>query len=382
MFSRFFIHRPVFAFVVSIVIALFGTVAVPSLPIEETPDITPPTVSVSGMWPGASAPAIADNVAVPIEQQVNGVDDMLYLSSVSADDGSVGVTVTFEVGVAVDMATVLVQNRVAAAEPLLPEELIRQGLTTRKQSTNMVQVVSLWSPDGRYDDIYLSNYVNLNVRDVLSRVPGVAAVQVMGARDYGMRVWLDPGRLKARGLTTNDIVRVIRDQNVQVAAGRIGAPPTPSGQDFQYTVNASGRLSEVSEFENLIVRVDDGAILRLRDVARVELGAQDYAMSMRLNGRPSVALAIYQLPGANALEMAANVAAAMEELAQRFRMESTTASPTIRPTPSGRRSPKSSSRCSWRCCSSWPRSTCSCRMRGPRRCRRSPFRCPCSAPSP
>ncbi len=318
MLSHFFIHRPVFALVISIVIALLGAVAVPSLPIEETPDITPPTVSVTGIWPGASAPVIADNVAVPIEQQVNGVDDMLYLSSTSSDDGSMGVTVTFEVGVDVDMATVLVQNRVAAAEPLLPEDVKRQGLTIRKQSTNMVQVVNLLSPDGRYDDIYISNYINLNVKDVLSRVPGVANVQVMGARDYGMRVWLDPARLKARGLTTNDVVRAIRDQNIQVAAGQIGAPPTPSGQSFQYTVNATGRLSEVSEFENLILRVDDGALLRLRDVARVELGAQNYAMFMRLNGQPSVALGIYQLPGANALDVAAGVAAAMEELAQRF----------------------------------------------------------------
>ena len=318
MFSHFFIHRPVLALVISIVISLLGAVAVPSLPIEETPDITPPTVSVSGVWPGASAPVIADNVAVPIEQQVNGVDDMLYLSSTSSDDGSLGVTVTFEVGVDVDMATVLVQNRVAAAEPLLPEEVKRQGLTTRKQSTNMVQLVNLLAPDGRYDDIYISNYINLNVKDVLSRVPGVADVRVMGARDYGMRVWLDPARLQARGLTTNDVVRAIRDQNVQVAAGQIGAPPTPSGQSFQYTVNASGRLSEVPEFENLILRVDDGAILRLRDVARVELGAQNYAMFMRLNGQPSVALGIYQLPGANALDVAAGITAAMEDLAPRF----------------------------------------------------------------
>ena len=318
MLSSFFIQRPVFALVISIVVSLLGAVAVPNLPIEETPDITPPTVSVSAAYPGASAPAIADNVAVPIEQQVNGVDDMIYLSSTSSDDGSMGVTVTFGVGVDVDMATVLVQNRVAAAYPLLPEEVTRQGVTTRKQSTNMVQVVNLVSSDGRYDDVYISNYINLNVKDVLSRVPGVANVQVMGARDYGMRVWLDPARLKALELTTNDVVSAIRTQNVQVAAGQIGAPPTPSGQEFQYTVNATGRLSEVAEFENLILRVRDGAILRLRDIARVELGAQSYAMFMRLNGQPSVALGIYQLPGANALEVAAGVRAAMAELAERF----------------------------------------------------------------
>ena len=318
MLPRFFIHRPVFALVLSIVVALLGAVAIPVLPVEETPDITPPTVSVRAAWPGASAPVIAENVAVPIEQRVNGVDDMLYLSSTSADDGSMAVTVTFDVGVDVDMATVLVQNRVAAADPLLPEEAKRQGITTTKQSTNMVQVVNLVSPGGRYDDIYISNYINLNVTDVLSRVPGVANVQVFGARDYGMRVWLDPARLKARGLTTTDVVAAIRSQNVQVAAGQIGAPPTPSGQSFQYTVNAAGRLSEVAEFENLILRVDDGAVLRLRDVARVELGAQNYATSMRLNGQPSVALAIYQLPGANALAVADGVEAAMATLAERF----------------------------------------------------------------
>ena len=318
MLPRFFIHRPVFALVLSIVVALLGAVAIPVLPVEETPDITPPTVSVRAAWPGASAPVIAENVAVPIEQRVNGVDDMLYLSSTSADDGSMAVTVTFDVGVDVDMATVLVQNRVAAADPLLPEEAKRQGITTTKQSTNMVQVVNLVSPGGRYDDIYISNYINLNVTDVLSRVPGVANVQVFGARDYGMRVWLDPARLKARGLTTTDVVAAIRSQNVQVAAGQIGAPPTPSGQSFQYTVNAAGRLSEVAEFENLILRVDDGAVLRLRDVARVELGAQNYATSMRLNGQPSVALAIYQLPGANALAVADGVEEAMATLAERF----------------------------------------------------------------
>ncbi len=318
MLPRFFIHRPVFALVLSIVVTLLGAVAIPVLPVEETPDVTPPTVSVRAVWPGASAPVVAENVAVPIEQRINGVDDMLYLSSTSADDGSMAVTVTFEVGVDVDMATVLVQNRVAAADPLLPEEAKRQGITTTKQSTNMVQMVSLVSPGGRYDDIYISNYINLNVTDVLSRVPGVASVQVFGARDYGMRVWLDPARLKARGLTTTDVVAAIRSQNVQVAAGQIGAPPTPSGQSFQYTVNAAGRLSEVAEFENLILRVDDGAILRLRDVARVELGAQNYATSMRLNGQPSVALAIYQLPGANALAVADGVEAAMATLAESF----------------------------------------------------------------
>lgn len=320
MFSRFFIYRPVFAGVISIVIVLAGLITVGFLPVEKTPDITPPTVKVSATYPGASATVIADTVATPIEQQVNGVEDMIYMSSNSSDDGKMSLTVTFEVGTDIDMATVLVQNRVAIAEPQLPEEVRQQGITVKKQSTNITLLVNLVSPTGEYDELYLSNYINLNIKDVLSRVPGVGDIVVFGAKDYGMRIWLDPNRMAARNLTTNDIVAALRDQNVQVAAGQIGAPPTPTGQNFQYTVNTLGRLTDVEEFEDIVIKTsDDGRVLRLKDVARIELGAQAYNMFVDLNGAPSIALGVYQLPGANALAVAEGVKAEMERLSKDFK---------------------------------------------------------------
>jgi HAE1 family hydrophobic/amphiphilic exporter-1 len=319
VFSKFFIYRPIFASVVSIVIVLAGSITIPFLPVEQTPNITPPTVEVKAKYPGASATVIADTVAAPIEKEVNGVENMIYMSSKSSDDGTMTLTVTFEVGTDIDMATVLTQNRVAIAEPFLPEEVRREGITTKKKSTNIVLMVNLLSPDGQYDEIYQSNYVNTQIKDVLSRVPGVGEVMVFGAKDFGMRVWLDPEKLKARSLTTNDVVSAIREQNVQVAAGQIGAPPSPAGQEFQYTVNAMGRLTDVEQFENIILKVDDeGGILRVRDVARVELGAQSYNWFVELNGAPSIAMGIYQLPGANALDVADGVRAAMDRLAERF----------------------------------------------------------------
>jgi HAE1 family hydrophobic/amphiphilic exporter-1 len=319
MFSKFFIYRPIFALVISIVISMMGLLAIPLLPVENTPDITPPTVSVATSYPGASAAVVAETVAVPIEQKVNGVEDMIYMSSKSANDGSMNLTVTFEVGTDIDMATVLVQNRVSQAEPLLPEETKRQGITTMKQSTAMVLIVNLLSPDNRYDEIYISNYINLNIKDQLARVAGVAKVDVFGAKDYGMRIWLDPARLKAVDLTTNDVFAAIREQNVQVAAGQIGAPPAEAGVQFQYTVNTLGRLSDVEQFENLIVKVGEGGrLVRVRDVARVELGAQSYNWYMELNGSPSIGLGVYQLPGSNALQVADGVRAAMDEVATRF----------------------------------------------------------------
>ena len=319
MLSRFFIQRPIFAGVISIVILLIGLIAIPVLPVEQTPDITPPTVVVRAQYPGASAEVVAETVAAPIEQEVNGVEDMLYMSSTCSSDGTMELTITFEVGTDVDMAAVLVQNRVAVAEPKLPEEVKRQGITTKKQSTSIVLIVNLYSPNGTYDDIYMSNYIGTRIKDVLARVPGVGEVTVFGAKDFGMRIWLDPNRLKARGLTTSDVLSAIREQNVQVAAGQIGAPPSPPGQVFQYTINALGRLATVDEFENLIVKVGrDGRLVRVRDVARVELGAQDYKWTVRLNGAPAVAMGIYQLPGANALSVAQGVRAAMEKLAADF----------------------------------------------------------------
>ncbi len=319
MFSRFFIHRPIFASVISILILLIGVIAIPSMPIEQTPDITPPTVKVRGTYPGASANVIQGTVALPIEAEVNGVDDMIYMSSKSNADGTYELTITFAVGTDIDMATVLVQNRVSIAEPKLPEEVKRQGITTQKQSTSMVMFVNLTSDNAKYDELFQSNYINTQIADELRRIPGVGNVTVMGAKDFGMRIWLNPDRLKARGLTTDDVIAAIREQNVQVAAGQIGAPPNPPGTDFQYTINTKGRLAEVQEFSDLIVKVGaDGSLLRLRDVARVELGAENYMMSVALNGSPSVGLAVYQLPGANALDIGAGINAKMESLSQDF----------------------------------------------------------------
>lgn len=319
MFSGFFINRPIFASVISIVIVLVGLITVPLLPVEKMPDITPPTVTVSAVYPGASAEIVAETVATPIEQAINGVDNMLYMSSSCSDDGRMQITVTFEVGVDVDMATVLVQNRVATAEPRLPEEVRRQGVTTQKQTPNITLVVSLVSPNERYDQIYMSNYINLRMKDVISRVPGVGSITVFGARDFAMRLWLDPDKLKARSLTTNDVLDAIREQNIQVAAGQIGSMPSPAGQQFQYTINTLGRLSTVEEFNDIILRVgQDGQILRLRDIARVELGAEYYGTNVKLKGKPSVAMGIFQTPGTNALEVYKGVRKALDELSKSF----------------------------------------------------------------
>ena len=318
-FSRFFIYRPVFALVISIVIVLIGLISIPILPVESTPDITPPTVEVTTKYPGASASVLAETVAQPIEQEVNGVEDMLYMSSKSAASGDYTLTVYFEVGTDVDMATVLTQNRVAVAEPFLPEEVKRQGVKVQKKSTKMVLAATLSSPDGRYDDMFLSNYATTQIKDVLARVNGVGLVNVMGAKDFGMRVWLDPNRLKARGLTTNDVISALREQNVQVAAGQIGEPPTADQQSFQYTVTTLGRLTDPEEFQRIIVkRGDRGQIVRLNDVSRVELGSQTYAWYAELNSTPAAMLAVYQIPGSNALSVAAGIRESMEDLAQNF----------------------------------------------------------------
>ena len=319
MFSKFFINRPIFAAVISIAIVIAGSITIPLLPIEQTPDITPPTVQVSTTYPGASAEVVADTVATPLEEQINGVDNMIYMYSTSSDDGSMNLTVAFEVGTDVDMSTVLVQNRVNMAEPTLPEEVKRQGITTQKQSTNIVLVVNLISPGEEYDEIYLSNYINIFIKDVLLRVHGVGDVNVFGAKDYGMRIWLNPDLVRSRGLTTEDVVNAIREQNVQVAAGQIGAPPSPKDQQFQYTVNTLGRLTTVEEFENIILKVGkDGRLVRVKDVARVELGAQSYTSYCQLDGAPSIAMGVYQLPGANAIAVAQGVKEAMDELAKSF----------------------------------------------------------------
>ncbi len=317
--SRFFIERPIFATVISLVIVLIGGITIRLLPVEQTPDITPPTVVVSTNYPGASPEVVAQTVGVPIEEQVNGVENMLYMSSQCTDDGGYQLTITFEVGTDVDMANVLVQNRVNIAMPTLPDEVKRQGVKTDKRSTNMVLMVNMISPDRRFDEIYLSNYVGTQIKDVLARVKGVGQVQVMGAKDFGMRLWLNPNRLRSMQLTVNDVVQAIQEQNVQVAAGQIGAPPSPEGQQFQYTVNTLGRLSDSEQFADMILKVgDQGRLVRVRDVARVELGAQAYNWSVELDGAPSIAVAIYQLPGANALSIADGIRSEMERLKKSF----------------------------------------------------------------
>jgi len=319
MFSRFFIERPIFANVIAIVTVLVGAVALYGLPIEQYPEITPPTVQVRAVYPGANADVVSKTVAQPIEEQVNGVENMLYMSSVSSSDGSYALTVTFDIGTNLDTAQVLLQNRVSVAEPLLPEEVKRQGVTVKKQSSNILLVVSLSSPDGTYDNLFLSNYATLRVRDALARVKGVGDVMVFGASNYSMRVWLDPERLKARGLTTQDVVSAIQEQNVQVAAGTVGQPPSPEGIDFQYTVTVLGRLSDVQQFEEIIVKTGTGTqVTKLKDVGRIELGAQTYDQFNLKQGKPTANIGIYQLPGANALDVALQVTKTLDELSKKF----------------------------------------------------------------
>ncbi len=319
MLSRFFIDRPIFAAVISIIIVTAGLVTLAALPVAQYPEISPPTVQVDAVYPGANAKVISETVAQSIEEQVNGVEGMLYMSSTCSGNGDYSLTVTFEVGTDLDMAAVLVQNRVAIAEPMLPEEVKRLGVTTKKRSTNSVLFIALISPDQRYDELFLNNYATLQIRDELARLDGVGEVGTFGAGDYSMRIWLDPEKLRARNLTTNDVVAAIREQNVQVAAGQIGQPPAPKGQNFQYTINTLGRLESVRQFEDIIVKTAPGGrITRTKDVARVELGSHIYDLSGRFSGRPITILAIYQLPGANALEIGKRVKAKMAQLSKSF----------------------------------------------------------------
>jgi len=317
-FVAFFIDRPIFAAVVAILITLGGAISIPLLPVSQFPPIVPPTVQVSASFVGASADVIERTITLPIEEQVNGTEGMLYMSSTSANDGQMNLTVTFELGRDPDIATVNVNNRVTVAEPRLPEEVRRFGITTRKRSPDLTLVVNLLSPDGSRDALFLSNYALINVVDALKRVPGVGDVFIFGERRYAMRIWLDPEKLAKLELSAGDVIAAVREQNQQIAAGRSGSPPAPADQQLDLPLRTKGRLSSAAEFEQIVIRAEPGgSLLHLRDVARVELGAQSYNGFTRLSGQPTVTLGVFQLPEANALEVSSAVRAEMAQLAER-----------------------------------------------------------------
>ncbi len=317
--SAFFIERPIFAIVLSIVIFTAGLIALPLLPIGEYPDVVPPTVEVRAVYPGANPKIIAETVASPIEEAINGVENMIYMKSVASSDGRLSLTATFRPGTDVDLAQIQVQNRVSQALARLPEAVRQLGVTTEKVAPDLTMVVHLTSPDERYDTLYLRNYAVLNIKDELSRIPGVGNAPLFGAGDYAMRIWLDPGKVAARGLTAGDVVGAVREQNVQVSAGRLGAPPQQGVSDFTISVNAQGRLETEEEFGAIVLKSSpDGATTRLRDVARIELGASDYALRALLDNQSAVAIPIFMSPGSNAIELSDNVRAKMAELATRF----------------------------------------------------------------
>jgi hydrophobe/amphiphile efflux-1 (HAE1) family protein len=316
---HFFIDRPRFAVVISIVIVLLGVIAFPNLPVAQFPEVAPPTVVVRASYPGATPDVVAETVAAPLEQEINGVEDMLYLSSQATSDGALAITVTFELGTDLDEAQVLVQNRVAIAEPRLPEEVRRIGVTVNKSTPDLLLVVQMFSPDGRYDALYISNYAILQVREQLRRIEGVGEVRLFGAREYSMRIWLDPDKLANLSMTPDDVVAALRQQNIQVAAGVIGQPPMASGNPLQLNISALGRLSEEQQFEDIVVKTGErGQIVRLRDVARVELGGLDYGVNNYATTTPAVAMPVSQLPGSNALETARNIRSTMQVLSKSF----------------------------------------------------------------
>ncbi|WP_146346583.1 efflux RND transporter permease subunit [Phaeobacter marinintestinus] len=319
MFSSVFINRPKMALVISLVLTIMGAIAYAVLPVAQFPDLTPPVVNVSASYTGANAETVENTVAAPIEAQVNGVDDMLYMTSTSADNGSYSLSVTFEVGTDPDIASVNVQNRVAQAMATLPSEVTASGVVTQKSSTNMLMVVTLSSPNDTYDSVFLSNYASINLKDALARVAGVGKADVMTDLSYAMRMWMDPDQMAALSITPGDLINAIREQNIEVSAGQIGAPPAPDDQTFQYTIKTKGRLTTVEEFENIVVRTgESGAIVRAKDIARVELGAQFYSASGYYQGHDAAVLGIYQAPGANALAVSDLVTAELERLARSF----------------------------------------------------------------
>ena len=319
MFSHFFIKRPIFAGVISIVIVILGLLSLFSLPVARYPEISPPTITVSALYPGADAQTVADTVATPIEAEVNGVENMLYMNGVCGNDGSYQLTVTFSNGVDLDTANVLTQNRVSAAIAKLPQEAQRMGVTVKKKSTDANIYMSLYSPGGTYDALFLSNYANIRLRDEIARSPGVGQVDSYGVGDYSMRIWLDPEAMRVRGVTTDDVLNAVRDQNVQVAAGSVGEPPVPSGQATTLSVQVQGRLLDTAEFEQIVIRTGaDGQLLRLADIADVELGSSAYNITSTYNGRESATLVVYQIPGANALQVVDGVKQRLEDLSASF----------------------------------------------------------------
>jgi HAE1 family hydrophobic/amphiphilic exporter-1 len=318
-FTHFFIDHPIFATVLSILITIVGAAAYLTLPVAQFPEIAPPTIEVRATYPGASAQILSETVATPLEQEINGVENMLYVTSQATGDGQLVVQIAFALGANLDTAQVLVQNRVAIAEPRLPEQVRRIGVTVRKSSPDLMMVIYLDSPDASRDLLYISNYATLQIRDVLSRLNGVGDVRVFSARDYAMRIWLDPDRIAARGLTAGEVVAALRSQNVQVAAGVLNQPPVPQDAAFQLNIEALGRLQDPRQFGNIIVRNDpDGRVTRVRDIGRVELAAQEHTTNGYMEQRQALPLLIFQRPGSNALETAARVKATMEHLAKSF----------------------------------------------------------------
>jgi hydrophobic/amphiphilic exporter-1 (mainly G- bacteria), HAE1 family len=321
MISKFFIERPVLANVLAIVLVLIGAVAVFGLPVAQYPNVVPPTVSVTTRYPGASAQTVVDTVALPIELQVNGVEHMIYMQSTSASDGTYSLTVTFDIGTDLNFAQVLVQNKVSAALASLPTPVQAQGVVVQKKSTAILEIVALTSPNGRYDSLFMSNYASINLVNELARIPGVGNVNIFGVGQYAMRIWMDPQKLYSFNLTPAEVIQAVQQQNQQVSAGQVGIPPVPKGQDFQYTVDIQGRLSDPAQFADIVVKAQSGSggrLVRLKDVARIELGAQSYSQICKLNGAPAAGLAIFQTPDANALDVATRVNARMAELAAAF----------------------------------------------------------------
>ncbi len=315
----FFIQRPVLATVVAILITLVGAISIPILPIAQFPDIAPPTINVSATYTGASAEVVETTVTDPIEEQINGVQGMTYMESYSSNDGTMNINVTFDVGYDLDIANVDVTNQVQLATPLVPSEVSKYGISVEKQSPSLILAVHLISPDGSRDDLFLSNYIGIQIYQTLQRIPGVGNLTIWGQRQYSMRVWLNPDKLASLGITTSDVAAAISEQNLQVAAGSVGEPPSPKGQQFQYTITTLGRLETVEEFEDIIIRAEtDGTVVRIKDVARVELGAQSYDQDSLLDGESAIGIGIYQLPGANALDVDKQVRITMEQLKKNF----------------------------------------------------------------